>query len=160
METIIAGTPQIGWESSNIYPDQTLTMYYLSPVNQSGAGHWLAASPSACFPGSPQHISQVGTCASAIDSATNDIEGPRWSSRSFADMPNNGKMFNGRSVGDFRMTGSDELVNIPGHYVTPEQLTRVKQCDMRQTARDRGVGWQSANISSECKTAPFYSSCF
>lgn len=58
--------------------------------------------------------------------------------------------FTGRSVGDFRMTGSDELVNIPGHYVSPQQLYRVQQCDMTRTAAQRGVGWQDYNISSSC----------
>ena len=152
MDTIIAGTPQMGSESSDIYPDQTLTMYYLSTAG-GAPGPWVSGK---CASAAPRYKPTVAQRA-PVDSATNSIEGPRWSRNHFGE--NTGKLFSGRSVGDFRMTGSDELVNIPGHYVTPAELARVKQCDMRQTARERGIGWQSANISSECNGASPFQGC-
>jgi len=131
MDNTIAGNPL--YESSDIYPDQNLTMQFLRRVDNDYAT-------------SDNQYEYQSPC--------NYIPMPMWayaacSSRTNADSANN-KFFNGRSVGDFRMTGSDELVNIPGHYVPTPELQRVTQCDMRQTAQERGSAWQSYNISNKC----------
>ena len=131
MDNTIAGNPL--YESSDIYPEQNLTMQFLRRVDNDYAT-------------SDNQYEYQSPC--------NYIPMPMWayaacSSRTNADSANN-KFFNGRSVGDFRMTGSDELVNIPGHYVTTPELQRVTQCDMRQTAQERGSAWQSYNISNKC----------
>lgn len=87
-------------------------------------------------------------------SACNLIPTPHWAygvcSTETLRKPAKTNFFNGRSVGDFRMTGSDELVNMVGHYVPAAQLKRVTECDIRQPAAQRGTGWQNYNISSTC----------
>lgn len=121
MNNVIAGTPDV--DASDLYPEQNLT------TTRFAARSPAAAAAAACSL-VPEPAYAYAACAAAAAA-------PR-------------KFYTGRDVGDFRMTGSDELVNIPGHYVPPAVLRAVQQCDIRQTAAQRGSGWQSYNISSEC----------
>jgi len=120
MDNVIAGTPDVA--ASDLYPEQNLTTTRFSVRSPPGSACSLVPEPAYAY----------AACAAA------------------AAAPPPRKFYTGRDVGDFRMTGSDELVNIPGHYVPPAVLRAVQQCDIRQTAAQRGNGWQSYNISSEC----------
>lgn len=149
MDNTIAGNPL--YESSDIYPEQNLTMQFLRRDNNDYAN---SNTQYEYADGDTQYEYANSDTQYEYQSPCNYIPMPMWayaacSSRTNADSANN-KFFNGRSVGDFRMTGSDELVNIPGHYVPTPELQRVTQCDMRQTAQERGSAWQSYNISNKC----------
>ena len=130
MDNVIAGTPDV--DATDIYPEQNLTTTHFVV---RGAPPYFADARAP-----QQHAcSLVPQPASSYAACINNA-GP----------PPPRKFYTGRDVGDFRMTGSDELVNIPGHYVPASVLRDVQQCDIRQTALQRGSGWQSYNISSEC----------
>ncbi len=58
--------------------------------------------------------------------------------------------YKGNDVGDFRMTGTQGYLPVPGEYVPQWKLQQVAACDIRQLPVERGMSWQSYNTSSTC----------
>lgn len=125
MNNILAGTPQYPTSANQIYPDQLLTTQQL---------HY------------PYPVTSCNVC--------NMIPLPEWAygscQRCEAETVPQRYYAGGRAVGEYPFVNTNEIVAVPGHYVTNEQLYQVNQCDIRQLPSERGAAWQSYNISSTC----------
>lgn len=120
MNNLFAGTANI--PASSLYPEQNLT-------TQSLHEDYGYTACDACNM-VPQQAWSTGSCNACVDAPH--------------------KYYPGTDVGEPRMTGTQEYVPIPGHYVPQPVLQKVAACDLTQTARNRGISWQSYNLSSIC----------
>jgi hypothetical protein len=123
MNNNLAGTP--GFRGSDIYPDQSLT-------TQSLHADYGYTACDACN-SIPQPAWSLGSCR-ACDTGH----------------ANSRRYYLGADVGDARMTGTQDYVPIPGHFVTQPVLRQVATCDLATPAAKRGASWQDYNLSSTC----------
>lgn len=124
MNNLLAGTSNCS--ASSLYPEQNLT-------TQSLHTDYGYNACDACNLVPPQPWS-TGACNACVDAPY--------------------KYYHGTDVGDPHMTGTQEFVPTPGQYVPQPVLQKVAACDLTQTARNRGISWQSYNLSSVCGMKP------